>query len=67
MIAVRDLRKAIGEQAILRGVELDVAVGARLVATLELAAECFDRLEAAGCGWFENGAYSSAASSGAMG
>src|SRR6266446_9559696 len=31
MIAVRDLRKAIGEQAILRGVELDVAVGETLV------------------------------------
>src|SRR5437867_9313597 len=31
MIAVRDLRKAIGEQEILRGVELDVAVGETLV------------------------------------
>src|SRR5207249_9940902 len=31
MIAVRDLRKAIGEQAILRGLELDVAVGETLV------------------------------------
>src|SRR5438309_5132557 len=31
MIAVRDWRKAIGEQAILRGVELDVAVGETLV------------------------------------
>src|SRR3979411_1770004 len=31
MIAVRDLRKDIGEQAILRGVELDVAVGETLV------------------------------------
>src|SRR5256885_9433009 len=31
MIAVRDLRKAIGEQQILRGVELDVAVGETLV------------------------------------
>src|SRR5207248_1082189 len=31
MIAVRDLRKAIGEEAILRGVELDVAVGETLV------------------------------------
>src|SRR5207237_180348 len=31
MIAVGDLRKAIGEQAILRGVELDVAVGETLV------------------------------------
>src|SRR5437667_4173815 len=30
MIAVRDLRKAIGEQEILRGVELDVAVGETL-------------------------------------
>src|SRR5256885_3755014 len=30
MIAVRDLRKAIGEQQILRGVELDVAVGETL-------------------------------------
>jgi phospholipid/cholesterol/gamma-HCH transport system ATP-binding protein len=31
MIAVRDLRKAIGEEEILRGVELEVAVGERLV------------------------------------
>src|SRR5438034_10324244 len=31
MIAVRDLRKAIGEQEILRGVQLDVAVGETLV------------------------------------
>src|SRR5881398_3976391 len=31
MIAVRDLRKAIGEQEILRGVELEVAVGETLV------------------------------------
>src|SRR5438046_9649888 len=31
MIAVRDLRKAIAEQEILRGVELDVAVGETLV------------------------------------
>jgi phospholipid/cholesterol/gamma-HCH transport system ATP-binding protein len=31
MIAVRDLRKAIGDQQILRGVELDVAVGETLV------------------------------------
>ena len=31
MIAVRDLRKAIGEQQILRGVALDVAVGETLV------------------------------------
>src|SRR6266568_3998598 len=31
MIAVRDLRKAIGEQEILRGVDLDVAVGNTLV------------------------------------
>src|SRR5947208_5461962 len=31
MIAVRDLRKAIGGEEILRGVELDVAVGETLV------------------------------------
>ncbi|MGB9156391.1 MAG: ATP-binding cassette domain-containing protein, partial [Chthoniobacterales bacterium] len=31
MIAVRDLCKAIGEQQILRGVDLDVAVGETLV------------------------------------
>ena len=31
MIAVRDLRKAIGEEEILRGVELDVAIGETLV------------------------------------
>ena len=31
MIAVRDLRKAIGEEEILRGVELEVAVGETLV------------------------------------
>src|SRR5438477_12166016 len=31
MIAVRDLRKAIGDQQILRGVDLDVAVGETLV------------------------------------
>ena len=30
MIAVRDLRKAIGEEEILRGVELEVAVGETL-------------------------------------
>src|SRR5437764_9974160 len=31
MIAVRDLRKAIGDEQILRGVDLDVAVGETLV------------------------------------
>ena len=31
MIAVRDLRKAIGDEEILRGVDLDVAVGETLV------------------------------------
>src|SRR5438445_1721715 len=31
MIAVRDLRKAIGDEQILRGVDLDVAVGESLV------------------------------------
>lgn len=56
MIAVRDLRKAIGEEEILRGVELEVAVGETLVIIGRSGggkirpAQASYRLDAAGCG-----------------